>query len=153
MTDAGLGPAGIDELLRRTRESLAMMRGDRPDSPEGPDEAREIRGTAESADGMIRATVAPGSRLESVALDPRAMRMASESLAEEITRTVNAAFADLRERAAEAGSGVGAPDAEALAGQLRDLQDESVRRMAAFGQAMNEVLARLGGRGTAGSGG
>jgi DNA-binding protein YbaB len=141
MTDPGLGPAGIDALLARTRQSLAALRtGGDADL----DEAVEIRGQGEAADGLVRATVAPGSRVEAIQLDPRVMRMSSEALAEEIARAVNAAFTNLREQAAETGAAMGVPDHAALAGQLRDLQDESVRRMAVFGAAMNEVVARLG---------
>jgi hypothetical protein len=55
-----------------------------------------LRGEAEAADGLIRATVGIGGRLESLRADPRAMRLGSEALCEEIMVAVNGALDDLQ---------------------------------------------------------
>ncbi|REF37488.1 YbaB/EbfC family nucleoid-associated protein [Thermasporomyces composti] len=76
----------------------------------------EVRGEAETADGKVRAVVRPGGALESLTLDPRAMRMASEDLAAAIVEAVAAATEDVTAKVAEAMEsvlpGVGASIAE-----------------------------------------
>jgi hypothetical protein len=95
-------------------------------------------GYGEAADGLIRA-VASGGRIDRVELAPRVLRMDSQTLAEEITRAVNAALADLRTSTAEA-RGV---DLAALQQQVRQAQDEGVRRMALFTSAIQDAMARI----------
>ncbi|GEM_PF-3080490 len=117
-------------MFAETRRTLEAMRSGRATVG---GEAEEFRGEGEAADGRIRATVAPGNRVESLWFDPRLMRMDSQSLSEEILAAVNVAFVDLSEKAAAYGSDQASVDADVLSAQLRDLQDESVRRMAMFG--------------------
>src|SRR5687767_7944216 len=75
----------LDRARRELRELAAASTG-----PDGlPHE-----GYGEAAGGMVRARAVEG-RLSAVELDPKAMRMASQDLAEAITAAANAALTDL----------------------------------------------------------
>ncbi len=58
---------------------------------------------------------------------------------------VNAAFADLAEKAGQASdaSAPAVPDPGQLAGRLAELQDESMRSMATFTQTLASALDRI----------
>jgi hypothetical protein len=83
--------------------------------------------------------------VESVRIDPRAMRLGSAELASQIATTVNNAFAELRRSA-------GSEDVQrearsrgaALSATLRDVQNDSMRSMAMIAQALNEVVNQFG---------
>lgn len=149
-----MGGGEFDRLLEDTRRVLEQMRsvgGEAPDgtAPDGagpdgagPDGAEQLRGQGEAVDGQVRAVAVSGGRLESLTVDPRAMRLGSAALCEHIVAAVNAALDDLRDRAA--GQPVaGGADPAALAGQLRDLHGESVRQMDRFSQGIADVLDRI----------
>jgi DNA-binding protein YbaB len=137
--DLGFGTEALDRLLADTRRTLESMTAARPDNAAEPD---EVRGTGEASDGQVRATVVSAGEVESLRIDPRLLRLGSEALSEQVMLAVNAAFADHRARAS--GPTPDAPvDPQQLAGQLRDLQDQSVRSMAAFSTAMADVLSRI----------
>jgi DNA-binding protein YbaB len=130
---------GTDVLLRligETRQALESMRETRPGDPE------QVRGSGSTPDGQAVATVVAPNRVESLALNPRLLRLGSEELAEQILVAVNAAFADFAERAREQAPSLGADPAE-LAGRLRTLQEESARSMESFSQAMTEAFDRV----------
>jgi len=125
----------FDGALTRAREalhSLANTTGSGDDEP--------ARGLGEGADGLIR-VVAEGGRLCSVEIDPRAMRLPAEDLAGEFREAANAALAAL------ASTVPTISDPAALAKQLEELQDYSVRQMASYTQSVNEVLERMKRRG------
>jgi len=135
MTDQ-FGTEALLRLLGETRTALESMRGE----PPAPGE--EVRGTGSAADGQITATVSAANRIDSLQINPRLMRMASEELAEQIVAAVNAAFAEFAERARDSAPEPGV-DVGQLAGRLRTLQDESVRSMASLSQAMAEALDQV----------
>ncbi len=135
MTDQ-FGTDALLRLLGETRTALESMRGG-PPAPDG-----EVRGSGSAADGQITATVSAANRIESIQINPRLMRMGSEELAEQIVIAVNAAFVEFAERAREQAPAVGV-DVGQLAGRLRALQDESVRSMASFSQAMTEAFDQV----------
>ncbi|OLE23465.1 MAG: hypothetical protein AUG44_22170 [Actinobacteria bacterium 13_1_20CM_3_71_11] len=122
-----MGAEGLEKLLGDTRRVLESMRAARA-----------------GADAQL-SDAQPGPHVESLHVDPRLMRLDPESLCTEIVSALNAALADLRGKADTAQAGERTVDPAALSAQLRGLQEESVARMAAFGQAMNDILARLGG--------
>jgi hypothetical protein len=133
MTDpTRLGIEEFDRLLSDTRGGLGSVR-----PPAGADQAARLADGA-AADGRIRATVT-ARRVESLQLDPRLLGQDSESLAAQIVAAVNAAFATL----ATAEPPGATPEPEPLIDAPPDRQDESVRSMAAFSQAMSDVLAQL----------
>jgi DNA-binding protein YbaB len=130
--------ADLDRTLTEARRVLAATRSPAAAS-DSPDPS--ARGTGLAAEGLVRASAAPGGRLESVTVDPRLLREGLEAICEHIVAAVNAAFDDLRAQASAApDAGV---DTAALSARLQDLQDSSVRQMAMFTQAMNDVVARL----------
>jgi len=141
------GRSDLDQVLTQARELLASARAGQPPA-DGAGEP--VTGTGESAEGRVRAVATTGGRLARVELDPRALRMPSEELAGHLVTAVNAALDALAQAAAgQAGSAdVAAPvDTAALAEQLRQVQEDGVRRMAAFTQGISAAMAQLGQRG------
>src|SRR6266542_2956353 len=122
------GPDDFDRALSRARQVLR-------------DQRSGLAGTGEAADGLIR-VVAERGRLSNVVLDPRVMRLPSETFAEELSRAVNAALAELESKASAQASPV--VDPAALEATLADLQDQSIRMMTRYTQSINEVMARFG---------
>src|SRR5262249_40087051 len=101
-----LAAQGLDDLLSQTSELLDPVRAGRA-ARDGQQADRT--GSGEAADGRVQATVGSGYQLTALRLDPRMMRLDSETLCEHIVEAVNAAVADLR--------GQGTPDGvEAPAG-------------------------------------
>ncbi|MFU8870886.1 YbaB/EbfC family nucleoid-associated protein [Micromonospora sp. SL4-19] len=134
-------PSGLGRVLSETMSALGQFTGG-PDSDAPPPE-----GHGEAADGLVQVTVGPPGRITALTLDARAMRMASESLAEEITEAVNAAFADLQEKATAAVSEQ--VDLGSLGDRLRKIQEDAGRQLTAFTDALVEAqdrLARQGGK-------
>jgi DNA-binding protein YbaB len=130
----GLDAEQFERMLDRSRRMLDTVReGEIADT-----DAEPATGSGEAADGLVRAT-ATGGRLHRLELDPRAMRLPSETLAEEITIAVNAALNDLRAASAD----VRGTDLAALGRQVREVQDEGVRRMAMISSAIQDAMARI----------
>ncbi|WP_410811877.1 YbaB/EbfC family nucleoid-associated protein [Micromonospora sp. 067-2] len=133
--------AEFDRLFQQTRQALASMRttGQVPD--DGP-AGRPARGAGSAAGGQVE-VVMVGQRVESVTLDPRALRMGAELLGEQITLAVNAALDDLRLQAADASVDAPPVDTVALDQTLDELQNESVRSMAAMTEALTDAVRRI----------
>jgi hypothetical protein len=134
---ADFGVSGIDELLAQTRRSLEAISTARAGDTDG-----ESSGSGEALDGQVRASVT-GGRLVSLTVEPRLMRLPSGDLCEQIMVAVNAALDDAR---AAPGADAASPapvDPQALASQLRGVQEQSLRQMSTFSTAMNELLARM----------
>jgi DNA-binding protein YbaB len=89
-----LRTGAIDEALRDAKSKLTRV-GDLQEM------LASLVGTAESGDGRVRAESDSASGLRKLTIDPRAMRMGSEELAETITKVVADAIADLRRRSQE----------------------------------------------------
>ncbi|GAA2126022.1 YbaB/EbfC family nucleoid-associated protein [Actinomadura napierensis] len=132
------GLADLDELLTQTRRTLEQMRS----ASARPGDAETITSTAETVDGRVRATVVSGGRIESLELDPRALRSGAEELAAQIVQVVNAALEELRTQAGSGGP-EGDVDTHALAARLGELQADSARGMAVFSQGIAETVARI----------
>ncbi|MCW3814477.1 YbaB/EbfC family nucleoid-associated protein [Micromonospora sp. DR5-3] len=134
-------PSGLDRVLSETMSALGQFTaGAETDAP-------LPEGHGEAADGLVQVTVGPPGRITALTLNPRVMRLASESLAEEITQAVNAAFADLQEKATAAVPGQ--VDLGSLGDRLRKIQEDAGRQLTAFTDALVEAqdrLARQGGK-------
>lgn len=135
------------QALAESQQALAELRaGPVADAPEtgaaSDGETEQLTGQGEAADGRVKARVVTGGRFESVQLDPRALRMDSEELGEQITLAVNAAVDDLRTKAAEQRP-AGLPDLQTLSEQLVELQDVSVRRMSTFVEGLDDALGKI----------
>lgn len=137
--ESGASAGGVDRLLEDTRRMLEQMRS----GGEEPPDPGELRGEGEAADGQVQAVAVAGGRLESLTVNPRAMRMGSEALCEQIVAAVNAALDDLRGKAAAQAVAAGGVDPAALAEQMRDLHTESVRQMDMFTQGIRDALDRI----------
>ena len=123
------------------RDRLDTARGVRVD---GDENAEPVEGHGEAADGLIRVKALPGGKLAELELDPRVMRMDSTSLSEAIVEAANAALADLTEQLR---NGLAGPDLNALADQLKEVQQESTRNMSTFLDALTDFQERIAGGG------
>ncbi|WP_262287455.1 YbaB/EbfC family nucleoid-associated protein [Micromonospora sp. MA102] len=133
-------PSGLGRVLSETMSALgrftAGAAGETPPPPEG---------VGEAADGLVRVTAGTPGRITALTLDPRAMRLPSESLAEEIATAVNAALADLQEKATAAVPGQ--VDLGSLGEQLRRIQEDAGRQLTTFTDALVQAQDRLSGQG------
>lgn len=144
----GLGGAGVDRLLEEIRGALAELRANPPAAgadaadPAAPADpaTAELRGVGEASGGQVQVTVTAGGKLAAVKIDPRAMRLGSEALGEQIVAAGNAALDDLR---AHAASVPGAADPAALAERLADVQGQSVRQMELLRQGVTDALSQI----------
>ncbi|MFC4913381.1 YbaB/EbfC family nucleoid-associated protein [Actinomadura gamaensis] len=99
---------------------------------------RDVVGRARSEDGAVAVECAGGQGLTGLVIDPRAMKLGSQELAETVVRLVREATADLRRQTAELMR-------EEL-GELADpraLQDEVLAAQRDFEQKMEHVKEQL----------
>lgn len=138
-----LGAEGLDRMIERAREALASAQalGDGSADGTSTEQTTALQGEGAAAKGRVRATVVAGGRLSSLTVDPRLMRSGSEEMCSEIVKAVNAAVDDLRAKAVEQAGA--SPDAEEVSSTLLTLQQESVRQMEKFTQAINDVVLRF----------
>ncbi|MEV6304810.1 hypothetical protein AB0M02_35735 [Actinoplanes sp. NPDC051861] len=132
MTHDSLGAAPFDALLERATKALETA-ASQPDDAEG---------FASGCDGLIQVRVSP-QQVEFLTIDPRAMRLGTDTLAAEIQDTVNRAFQDLPGRAGDDGAESARAAGRALAGELREIQNDSLRSMTTFVHAVQDAVARL----------
>lgn len=133
--------ASLDELLTRTQQALSSMRSRAAENTE----ADLLRAEGTAADGLVRAVVVQGGRLESVTVDPELARHGIEGVCGQVVMAVNAALANLDAQV----SASARADVDALAARLGGLQEQSMRQMEIFSEAMESVVARLNGGGRA----
>jgi hypothetical protein len=135
--DGGVGVEALEGLLDRTRQAL--------DAAGSVDlRAGSVSAEGVAAGGLIRASVSP-NRVESVRIDPRAMRLGSAELAVQVSAAINAAFMELRERAGlEEVRREAQARAAVVSGQLREVQDDAMRSMAMISQALTDAVAQFG---------
>lgn len=135
--------ASLDELLTKTQQALSSMRSRAAERPDG-DPAELLRAEGTAADGRVRAVVVQGGRLESLTVDPALAGDGMEAVCGHVVVAVNAALAELDAQV----SASARADVAALAARLGGLEEQSVRQMELFSQAVDGVLTRLnGGRG------
>ncbi|MFG2006600.1 YbaB/EbfC family nucleoid-associated protein [Spirillospora sp. NPDC048911] len=153
---ADFSGAELDRMLTDARKTLESMRkgggGDKAAAAPGAagsaaparGDAPQVEGVGLAADGRVKATVSLGGRLKSVEMDPRAMRLASAALGEEIVVAVNAALDDLRTKAAAAAATGDTVDTAALGKQVEEIQNQSLRQMELITQALNDTISKIG---------
>lgn len=130
-----VSPAEFDRMLG---ESLAALRtSSAAPTAEAVAEEPVLRGEGEALDGLVRVVALPGGRMESVTVEPKALRAGSEALSAALLEAVNASLADLQSRIAAALPA--APDTAALTGQLQELQDRSIRTLGTFLDAVEDL--------------
>ena len=132
---SGIKGDEFDDLFTRARQALDQVRAgsQRDDGPEPEPIA------AESADGQVRVVMTPAGKLSHLSVDPKLLRSGIDEVCAQIVLAVNSAIDAMRARATP----VGAVNPEALAATLREVQTDSVRRMAAFGTVVDDVIAQL----------
>ena len=136
MGDAGVGVQELDRLLARTRRALDAAGSVDPGTS-------DLSGEGVAAGGLIRASVGP-YRVESVVIDPRAMRLGSTELAAQIGAAINAGFAELRRAAGlEQVQREAQARAAAVSAQLREVQTDAMRSMAMIAQALTDAVAQF----------
>ncbi|MCG5221173.1 YbaB/EbfC family nucleoid-associated protein [Streptosporangium sp. KLBMP 9127] len=130
-------------MIERAQQVLASTQALGDGSTDGVSgkQGVALQGEGAAAQGRVQATVAPGGRISSLTVDPRLMRAGSEEMCAEIVKAVNAAIDDLRTKAVEQAGA--SPDAEELSSTLLTMQQESVRQMEKFTQAINDVVLRF----------
>jgi DNA-binding protein YbaB len=136
-TDGYLNSGAIDDTLREAKNRLTDM-------GRLQEKLSSLVGTAESEDGRVSAESDNGRGLKKLTIDPRAMRMGSEELAEVITEVVADAIADLRRRTQEAlqeETGHREYDPKAAQARIQEAR-ESFDRIALDAQSEMERLHR-----------
>lgn len=118
----------LDRLFGGVLEAAAA--GARDASP-----TASAGGEGHDPDRTVRAVVAPGGRIESVEIGPRAVRLASEEIAERAMAAINAAL----DAMAAASSPAGALDEE-LIGRLRETQDLSLRQLGEYTRSLRDLM-------------
>ncbi|MFD2082541.1 hypothetical protein SAMN05421678_10213 [Actinopolymorpha cephalotaxi] len=140
LTDQG----EFDQGFASAREQLDdLLAGHAPetDSEEGAGE--ELRGVGEAADGRIVATVGVGGRLESINLDPRALRSAPDQLGQQFTESINAALDDLRSKAAQTTGQDTVVDPRVIAEDLDQVQNVLTEHVASLTERYDDAIAQL----------
>jgi hypothetical protein len=134
---APVDASGLDRLLGQTLQALNQARGAGAGEGEEPE---PITGVGEGAEGLIRAVATTGGQLAELYLDPRVLRFTTVQLAEELLAAVNGALTNLQDQLREKSQVM---DLDALAEQLKDVQEQSSRQMATFLDALTQAQARI----------
>ncbi|MEV1169255.1 YbaB/EbfC family nucleoid-associated protein [Nonomuraea sp. NPDC049784] len=92
MTTPDDGAPFLDEEMRRF---LAEFQADTRPLEELQESLNAIRGRGEAANGQVKAEVLPSGALGSLRIDPRAMRLGADALAEAVLAAASDAAADL----------------------------------------------------------
>ena len=132
MTTQGGGSA--EDVSRLIDQVRATARASAPAA------AEPVETTGEAGDGLVRVLMERGEVTE-VQLDPRAMRIPSEILAEHLRDATNQALRRQREAVPDPAFAVADP--EALRERLEELQATSVRQMQSFLDTIREAQSRV----------
>ncbi|NRQ34638.1 YbaB/EbfC family nucleoid-associated protein [Nonomuraea sp. NN258] len=120
----GIGPEELERYTRAAEESLRRM-------AELQERLDAVRGTGTAAGGQITVGADNAGRIVSIDLNPRIMRMASEDLADELLRAVNAAQDDCARQARDLLAEIGAdPSGQQLT--FEAMEQELLKSHASF---------------------
>lgn len=106
------------------KETLELSKQVQAGQDAEPDDEEQV---VERAEGRIRVTAGAGGEI-GIALDPKAMRLGSEELAQELTSAVNEALASLREQQLNAKN----LDLDAINEQVAELQQKASAQLSSF---------------------
>lgn len=127
----------LEQQLQQARASLVQVRD--AVRPEAPADV-----TAEAADGLVQVTLGGAGLVTELSIDPRALRLGSEELADQVRAAVNDV---LEQRAASTATAEPMPDLDAMTAVVERLQDESLRQMREITQGVTDTMRRLHGGG------
>jgi hypothetical protein len=136
-------PGNLDLTLTEARRMLDALRARGAAAEGGEPAPDQAGGQATALDGLVTVSANGAGRIESITVDPQARRLPLADLAEAITEAANAALAEAARTPAGEALDV---DFGALAEQVQRMQDDSLRQMARFTGALDEVMERLGKR-------
>lgn len=129
----------LGNMLSETMAALAQFQG-----RQAAGEAAE--GAGQAANGLITVKAVPPGQISDLRLDPSLLRMASEWLAEELTKAVNQALTDLQDKA---NVPTGPMDLSSLGEKLKQIQADASRQFATLADSLVEAqtrIARQGGK-------
>ena len=126
---------------REQLESLLAGQAPAPDDEDSDDE--ELRGVGQAADGRIVASVGVGGRLESIDLDPRALREGPDQLGRHFTESINAALDDLRSKATQATGQDHLADPRVIAEDLDQTQTVLTEHVASLTERYDDAIVQL----------
>lgn len=139
MTDySSFGRTDMEGSLQRARMQAEKIK-------DMQDELMSLVGRGEAADGKVRVEYATGVGMQNLELDPRAMRMGSQELAEAITAAVRQAMGDLQSQtAAITKARLGdMGDTEKLRSQVAAAQREFDSKMSDVNEQIALATARM----------
>ncbi|MEU6751129.1 YbaB/EbfC family nucleoid-associated protein [Spirillospora sp. NPDC046719] len=132
-------PEDVDRLAAQADDALRRLSA-------STEEMVNLTATGEAAGGLIKATVDSSGRIQRIALNPRALRMDSETLAESLIEAIGAAQDGARDRVQEmvtelmAATGLPAKvDTEAVLEKVGAIGDAARRRFDEHHDDLNEV--------------
>ncbi|SEH00958.1 YbaB/EbfC DNA-binding family protein [Nonomuraea solani] len=108
----------------------------------------DLRGFGEAARGLVGATVGADGLLERVRIAPRALRLDSQELEEQVLAAVRAAQQDRLARAGEPAPADEVPPAlapDTMAKRLDEFEAEALGRFSQMNASLDELLRRLEG--------
>ncbi|WP_433433389.1 YbaB/EbfC family nucleoid-associated protein [Nonomuraea sp. CA-141351] len=127
----GISPEDLERVAREADEALRRLAGLQ-------ERVNSIRGTGTGADGMVVVGADSSGRIDSIQLNPRVMRLASQDLAGELLRAVSGAQDDcarqIHDLMGEAGVGTSVDPAayEAMERQVNDAHTAFIKEMERF---------------------
>ncbi|WP_433365992.1 YbaB/EbfC family nucleoid-associated protein [Streptosporangium sp. CA-115845] len=122
----GFGLEDLERIGRETEETIQRL-ADLQEELDG------VRGTGTGADGLIGVTANGGGQVERIELNPRVMRLESQTLAEELMKAIDEARADGERRTRElleaAGLTADPPDFDKVQEQMTMSYEEFARSL------------------------
>lgn len=135
-----LDDRALERLIDDTRELIDSLRaGTVPADATKTDGRPETEGHGEAADGRVRVTARRGL-IESIAFDPRLLRLPSEEFGESLRDALNAALGDLLGRSAVPGA---VPDPAVLTEVMRQVQNEGLRQMMTISRGIADAMDKI----------
>jgi DNA-binding protein YbaB len=128
----------VDKLVGEAQQRFARL-------SELRERMATFEGHAQTEDGRIRATYSASGGLTHLHLDPRALRLGSEELAEKIVEVVQQAARDLQEQNQQAMTELFGEDDNPMR-YLTDqqaVQERADEMQRNFNRAMNDVMGEL----------
>ncbi|MGW0229972.1 hypothetical protein ACWDWO_16785 [Actinopolymorpha singaporensis] len=120
-----------------------LLAGDAPAAGLADDAGEDLRGVGQAADGRIVATVGAGGRLESIELDPRALRAGPDQLGQQFAESINAALEDLRSRTTQAAGEDQVVDPHVIAADLDQVQNVLTEHVASLTERYDDAIVQL----------
>ncbi|MCC3765605.1 YbaB/EbfC family nucleoid-associated protein [Glycomyces sp. TRM65418] len=128
-------PADQSGIIGALEQALQVAK----DGQRAQEEAGNSTVEVEAAKGMVRVEATLAGKVTVTIDNPRAMRLGSAELAEEITIGVNAALDKAREQAGLPG----AVDLDALNEKVEEIQQQSVQQLSSFMSTLADSHARI----------